>query len=208
MSRTAQKLAMVEEVWPEHLRHSENPLGVPNLSNHLLHQVRAEDPGTLGGARRAERPRLTRERHQKLGRALRTPDPGEAAAEVATVGVRRHDPVQEAPPTTVEPLETLLPAALDLFVEGLDKAVQRRRPGISRTIGLRRACFGHRMSTLSQRGRSDAASPSGRYMSTVAEIEVVALWAPTISTRLVVSNQIGRRQKSLKSLYGLRRNES
>jgi hypothetical protein len=65
-----------------------------------------------------------------------------------------------------------------------------------------------RESRLRLRITDPPSSPSGRYMSTVAEIEVVALWAPTISTRLVVSNQIGRRQKSLKSLYGLRRNES
>lgn len=52
----------------------------------------------------------------------------------------------------------ILPPALGVFGEGLDMAVQSRRPGIPRTIGSGPACSGHRLPTLSHRRRSTPAS--------------------------------------------------
>ena len=153
-----------------------NPLSVPYLRNDLFNQVRTEDRGPLRRTRRAERACLTGERHQVLRGALWTPNAGEAAAVVATIDVAADNPVENSPPAAVEPLKALLPLTLEVFVVGLNQAIQRRRPGIPRAIRLRRACFGHRLPMLSQRGRAIPASradlrvSSGRHSAVPAAL--------------------------------------
>src|SRR6266545_3554658 len=117
----AEKLPVVQEVDPQHLRHREHPLGMTHLLHDLLleesHQLRRP----LGSTRGAPSSTLARECDQELFGAPPAANPCEAALPNATVEVARDDLVHETPPEAVAALEALLPRALDSVVERVQK---------------------------------------------------------------------------------------
>jgi hypothetical protein len=119
-----ERLAVMGEVRPQHLRHHEDPLRVPYLLQHILRQQRRCRRPALGGARRAQVTGLARKGEQVLGVTLRALDAGETVLEKAAVLVPPHLLVDQAAPVAVPPLEALLPLRLDLVEVGLDKSVQ------------------------------------------------------------------------------------
>ena len=107
----AEKLAMVQEVDPQHLGYGEHPLGMA----HVLHDLVLEEGGKLGHPLGAtggtHSSTLAGERHQE---PLGTPpaaNPCEAALPQTAREIARHGLVHETPPEAVAALEALLPPA-------------------------------------------------------------------------------------------------
>ena len=93
---------------------------------HLLAQQGGKLRCPLGSTRGAEAAPTAAARHEVLVLTRRAPDPGEGCFEPPTVQVALDDVVYESPPEAVALLEALLPRALCLVVECLDKAIQGR----------------------------------------------------------------------------------
>jgi len=110
----AQQLAMVQEVRPQHLRDDEDPLGMADLGEYILRQEPRHRRRPLRRARRTQLPGLAREGEQVLLSAFGTPDPGDAILVETAVEVAHHLLVDDAPPESKAPLETLLPLPLHL----------------------------------------------------------------------------------------------
>jgi len=96
---------------------------VTNIREHVLGQQRRRRRRPLGRARRAQLPRLAREREQVLLSAVRAADPGESVLEQAAVQVPQNLLVDEAAPEPEPPLEALLPLAPDLVEVRFEQTV-------------------------------------------------------------------------------------
>lgn len=125
-----EKLSVVEEEHPQHLRNRERPQAVPDL----LGEERAEERTALGRARRTEPPSLTGEGDEVLGPALGAAHPREAAVEDAAVEKAVGRVLDTAAPEAEAALEVLLPAPLDLVVAGVDEPIQRRVARAARAV--------------------------------------------------------------------------
>jgi hypothetical protein len=130
----AEKLAMVQEVDPQHLGDREHPLGMA----HLLHDLVLEEGGELGRPLGAtggtHSSTLAGEGDQVLLGTPPAANPCEAALPETAREIARHDLVHETPPEAVAALEALLPRALDPLVERLEKTVERCLPGIPGSV--------------------------------------------------------------------------
>jgi hypothetical protein len=82
LAQPAEQLAVVEEVRAQHLRYREGPQAVPYLLEYLFGQQRSKQRPALGGARGAEPPPLTGERHQVLATAVVAAHPREARSKM------------------------------------------------------------------------------------------------------------------------------
>jgi hypothetical protein len=107
---------------------------VSDVLDHVLGQENAEERAPLGGTRGAEAAPLAREGDEVLGAALGAADPGEAAVEEAAVEKAVDRVLDAATPEAEAALEVLLPAPLDLVVEGVDEPIQRRVSRPARAI--------------------------------------------------------------------------
>ncbi len=150
--KAAEELPVVQEVRPQHLGDHEDPLRVGHLLEHVLRQQRRRRRRPLRRARRAQLPRLAREREQVLLSAFGTPDPGEAVLEQTAVEVAQNLLVDEAPPEPVPALEALLPLPPDLLEVRFEEAIQGCRAGIPRAVDGRTACCHSDSWGLLQRG--------------------------------------------------------
>jgi len=117
---------VAEEVGSQHFWYGECPHLVADRLEHLVAQQGGKLRRPLGSTRRAEAAPTAAARHEVLVLTRRAPDPGEGCFEPSAVQVALDDVVYEAPPEAVALLEALLPQALCLVVECLDKAIQGR----------------------------------------------------------------------------------
>lgn len=127
---------------------------MPDLFEHFVGQESREGGCPLGPTTRAETSFLTARRYQELVTAVRTSDTCKARLKSAAVQVGVDDIVDEDPPEAVAALKALLPNALDLAVNCLDEAVQRRFLWLARSIETDSAfCDQGKLLPVSQRGR-------------------------------------------------------
>ena len=152
-----EELPVVQEVRPQHLASNENPLRVADHFEYILGQQRRRRRRTLRRTRRAQIPRLAREREQLLLGAVGTPDTRKPVLKQPAVEVPQHLLVDEAAPETAPSLEALLPLPPYLVEVGLEEAIEGRRAGIPGPV-TRRAGLSHSDARrLLQRGRAASA---------------------------------------------------
>ena len=155
----AEQLPVVQEVRPQHLRHHEHPLRVPDLLQHLFAEQGRGGRRAPGRTRRAQLTHLARKGEQVLRMAVGTPHAGEAVLKQPAVQIPLHLLVDEAPPEPVPALEALLPLPPHLVVQRLEKAVQGCRARVPRPVQATRLCGQDDAPCLPQRGGTSTACP-------------------------------------------------
>ena len=130
----APKLGAVDEIRPQHFRQGERPHCVPDLFEHLVGQESREGRSTLCPTTRAEASLLAACRHEVLIATVRASDASKARLKSAAVQVGVDDIVDEDSPEAVALLEAPLPDTLDLVVQCLDQAIERRFLRLAGTI--------------------------------------------------------------------------
>lgn len=128
----AEELAVMHEVGAKELGDGEDPLGMADVSDHLVLEEGRELGSALGPARRAEPAPLAGKGEQVLGGAVGTADAGEAPLEDAAVEVPRDHAVEQAAPEAVAALEEVFPGPLDSLELGIEQQVER---GLGRPAG-------------------------------------------------------------------------
>jgi len=142
------------------------PLRVADLFEYVLGQQRRRRRRTLRRTRRAQLPRLAREREQVLLGAVGTPDTRKPVLKQPAVEVAQHLLVDEAAPEAVSALETLLPLPLHLVEVRLEEAIERRGAGIPGPVTGRTGLSHSDARRLLQRGRISPACSTSRQRST------------------------------------------
>jgi hypothetical protein len=121
----AEQLAVVQEEDSQHLRDGERPQAVADLLDHLPGEERPEQRPALCSTGEAEPVPLAGEGDEVFGPARGAAHPRDAAVEDAAVEEGVDRVLYAAAPEAVAALEVLLPAPLDLVVEGVDEGVER-----------------------------------------------------------------------------------
>ncbi|HEY7700584.1 MAG TPA: hypothetical protein VIE88_19300, partial [Vicinamibacteria bacterium] len=119
-----QELSMVEEVRPEHLGQSKNPLGVSDVGEDLFLEQFGEDGCSLGAAGGAETSAFAGESDEELEAALGTNDAGETGFEESTIHVREDSGIPEGAPEAASLLESLFPQALEGLEMGIEELIE------------------------------------------------------------------------------------